>query len=95
MFSLLEGVSAGINTTFQAPLQAIFHPINNALGAINNPMVWKICAISLFIIPMIWVWVGLKKEYVNMDAPRKSPLYDLRIWTVISMMPHIFFYLVY
>ncbi len=83
------------NAVFQKPLQAFFHPINDAIGSIDNTNVWKLCAMLLFVLPMLWVWFGLRKEYVNLDAPREGILYDLRVWTVLAMIPHVIFYLVY
>ena len=42
---------------------------------------------------MIWVGVVLKNEYVNLDQPGKHIWTDLRLWTVISMLPHVVVYL--
>ncbi|MFM1921906.1 MAG: hypothetical protein RLZZ303_3540 [Candidatus Hydrogenedentota bacterium] len=95
MAGLLDSISAGINSTFQAPLQFVFHPVNDALAAITEPMVWRFCAMALFVLPMLWVWFGLRKEYVNLDSPGQGLLYDLRLWTVLSMTPHVVFYLLF
>lgn len=95
MAELLKSISVAINSTFQAPLQFIFHPVNDALAGITEPLVWRLCAIALFLLPMAWVCFGLRKEYVNLDAPKHGLLYDLRVWTVLSMTPHVAFYLVF
>lgn len=81
-----------INNTFQAPLQAIFAPTN----AIFNPIpsiFWIISAVCLFGAAMVWVGFILKKEYVNLDAPGNKPWHDLRLWTVVSMAPHVAIYI--
>ena len=72
-------------------LRAIFHPINDLFVPIPGP-VWKVCAVGLFAAAMLWVLL-LRKEYVNLDAPRKSLWCDLRLWTVLSMLPHVVIYL--
>lgn len=72
-------------------LQAFFAPINNVFNPIG-PFWWKMSAAALFLAAMAWVFT-LKKEYVNVDAPKQGLLYDLRLWTVISMAPHIIIYL--
>ncbi len=52
----------------------------------------RIAVLSYFFGTMIWVYM-LKKEYVNLQAPSKRWWADLRLWTVISMMPHVIVYL--
>ena len=80
-----------ITRIFKPVLQPFFDPINNFLGRYYMP--WAtICALDLFIGAMVWVFT-LRKEYVNVDAPRKGFLYDLRVWTIISMLPHVLVYL--
>jgi hypothetical protein len=80
-----------VTKVFGPILQPIFSPINNFLASHYTP--WAtICALSLFIGAMIWAFT-LRREYVNVDAPSKSFLYDLRFWTVLSMLPHVLVYL--
>lgn len=86
-----EWIHNAINDRFQAPMQAIFQPLNQFLSPIPS-IWWSLCAVSLFLGAMIWVW-SMKKEYVNLDAPSSRWWYDLRIWTVLSMIPHLFVYL--
>ena len=84
-------MEAFMTRVFQPLLSPFFTPINNFLGAHYQP--WAtIFAISLFFCGMLLVFV-LRKEYVNVDRPHKGILYDLRLWTVLSMTPHVLFYL--
>lgn len=89
-------MSETINEIFGPIFRGIFGPTNRLLSAIPEsvePGVAKACAAALFIAAMVWVWVGLKKQYVNLDAPSSKPWHDLRFWTVISMAPHVIVYL--
>lgn len=53
----------------------------------------RIAVLSFFFGTMVWVYVGLKKEYVNLEAPSQHFWHDLRLWVVLSMLPHIVVYL--
>ena len=80
-----------ITTVFKPLLSWFFTPINEFLVSVYTPWA-SICALSLFFGGMIFVF-SLRKEYVNLDAPGKGIFYDLRLWTVISMTPHVLVYL--
>jgi hypothetical protein len=41
---------------------------------------------------MVWVGLILNEKYVNRGRPFKSPWTDLRLWTVVSMLPHVLVY---
>ena len=84
-------MSETFSNIFGPLLSPFFHPIHNALADVYMPWA-RICAIGLFVAAMIWVYL-LRKEYVNLDAPGKEWYYDLRLWTVASMLPHIVVYL--
>lgn len=73
-------------------LEAVFLPINSMLGPVYQPYA-KICAIGYFVGTMVWVFVGLRRQYVNLEAPSRKPWHDLRFWTIVSMLPHIVVYL--
>ncbi len=91
----MGSISEGINNLFGPPLRALFHPTNAMFSAIPDsaaPYVAKAAAASLFLAGMAFVFF-LRREYVNLDAPGKKPWHDLRLWTVVSMTPHIFVYL--
>lgn len=78
-------------TVFKPVLIVFFGPINTFLGPIYQP--WAtITAIAFFVGTMIWVCFGLKESYVNMGRPTKVWYTDLRLWTIGSMLPHIFVY---
>ena len=85
------GVSAWINTVFGPLLRPVFLPIDDLLTPIPQPF-WKASAVGLFLAAMVWIFC-LRKEYVNVDAPGKEWWYDLRLWTVLSMLPHVLIYL--
>jgi hypothetical protein len=72
-------------------LSKFFGPIDAVLAMAYMPYA-RIVALAFFIGTMIWVYVGLKKEYVNIERPNKHFWTDLRLWTVISMLPHLVVY---
>lgn len=91
MIALLNAIGEWINANLSGPLTTLFYPTNAALGALDNPFIWKVCAVGMFFATMVWVFT-LKKEYVNLNAPRKNIFYDLRLWTIVSMLPHVLIY---
>lgn len=80
-----------IDRVFGPMLMPIFSPINAWLDPIYMPWA-RICALALFIGTILWV-ATLRPQYVNLDAPRKAWYADLRVWTALSMLPHIIVYL--
>lgn len=70
----------------------VFHPMNNALASLPN-WVMQVFGVGMFVMAMIWVGVFLNKDYVNHGRPYKSLWTDLRLWTCLSMLPHVAFYL--
>lgn len=84
-------ITQTITNIFGPPLHLLFDPINVFLGWMNMIMA-RVVTLALFVGTMIWVW-SLHKEYVNLDAPSKAWYCDLRVWTVISMLPHIVVYM--
>lgn len=81
-----------VTNTFGPALKAVFHPMNDLLAMLPAHSVGRFCAIAYFILAIIWVY-RLKKEYVNLDAPGKSIIYDLRVWTVLALLPHFIVYI--
>ena len=73
-------------------LNPIFSPMNRWLTSFYMPWA-RIVTLAFFIGTMLWVGVVLKKEYVNLDAPSRHFWADLRLWTVISMLPHLVVYM--
>ncbi len=82
----------GLGRTFDPIIRPIFRPMVTFLERTYQPWA-KICALGLFIGTMLWVWFGMPKEYVNLGREKQSLWTDLRLWTIISMLPHIFVYL--
>ncbi len=76
---------------FYPLLAPIFHPINDFLNWLPNSLA-GICGVGLFLSTMIWVCLLLNKDYVNRGRPYKSIWTDLRLWTIISMTPHVLVY---
>ena len=73
------------------PLSKIFNPIDSVLTPIPEVW-WKVSAIALFVGAMLWVF-SLNKAYVDLDRPNRHVWTDLRLWTVVSMLPHVIVYL--
>lgn len=82
-----------ITNVFGPLLKPIFTPIDTLLQPVYMPWA-RVLALSLFIGAMIWVW-SLREEYVNIDRPNKKWYTDLRVWTVLCMLPHVIVYLVF
>src|SRR5262245_30629236 len=87
----LAAASKWNSDTFGPVLRPFFHGVDSVFDNIYMPWA-RLTADALFIGAIIWVYT-LKKEYVNLDAPSNRWYADLRIWTVVCLMPHIFVYL--
>lgn len=84
-------IEAFCTAVFYPFLSRIFHPINDLLSPIYQP--WAtITAIGFFVGTMLWICLILKESYVNEGRPNKRWYSDLRLWTVLSMLPHVFVY---
>lgn len=80
-----------ITSVFGPPLKFLLGPINNVL--VTHYLPWAtIAAMAMFACAIIWVWT-LKRDYVNVDQPRPGWLFDLRVWTIVCLLPHIIAYL--
>ena len=96
MNDFFTGISEAINNVFGPFLRPLFRPVNDAFSAIpsaSEPYVAKAAAVALFLGAMLWVWFGLRPQYVNLDAPGTKVWHDLRFWTIASMAPHVLVYL--
>jgi hypothetical protein len=92
MEEVLSAIAAWINDFFGPILRLIFQPIDSFLGPIYQP--WAtIVAVGYFVGTMVWVFIGLKRQYVNLEAPSKHVWHDLRFWVIVSMLPHVVVYL--
>lgn len=89
-----EKLTQMITGFFFPLLNPIFNPMNVWLSSPSLYMPWaRIVAVGLFVGTMLWVYFGLNEQYVNLDAPSKRFWADLRLWTVLSMLPHVVVYL--
>ncbi len=89
--NISERFHNAINDTFGPLLRPMSQQVDALVGDIYMPWA-RICAVGLFAIAAIWVF-SLRPEYVNLDAPRKAWYTDLRLWTLLAMLPHIVVYL--
>jgi len=91
----IERFEAALNSfcgdVFYPVLSKVFDPINRLLSPIYQPWATMV-AICFFVGTMIWVAVVLREAYVNNGRPFKAWYTDLRLWTVLSMLPHVFVY---
>jgi hypothetical protein len=79
--------------TLGPPLKSLHQPIDDWLGSL--PMsVAMFCAIGLFVLAGIWVWT-LKSDFIFRGAPDRSRWRDLRIWSMIVLLPYISIYLLF
>jgi len=92
MFEAFESLMKSFcHTVFYPFLSKFFHPINAFLSEYYQPYA-TIAAIGFFVGTMLWVCFILKESYVNEGRPYKGWWADLRLWTIISMLPHVFMY---
>ena len=93
----MEQSSTWINDNFAPYFRLVFDPINDAIARIpdaSEPVVATEVAVMLFQIAVLLV-LFLRPEYVNVDRPRRRFWYDLRLWTIVSMLPHMIIYRVF
>jgi len=88
---LLKHISQWIRSNLGPPLKSLHEPIDNWLGSL--PMwVAMACAIGLFVLAGIWVWT-LRDDFIFRGAPDRSRWRDLRIWSMVVLLPYIMIYL--
>jgi len=81
-----------IQSAFHDVFAPVFHPMNSVLAGLPN-WVMQVFGVGMFVMAMVWVVVFLNKDYVNHGRPYKSIWTDLRLWTCLSMLPHVAVYL--
>lgn len=92
-----QEASANIDATMGPIFRPMFRPINEAIARIptaSEPVVATEVAVMLFQVAVLLV-LFLRPEYVNIDRPRRRFWYDLRLWTIVSMLPHMIIYRVF
>lgn len=85
------GFGDWVTRTFHGPLSKLFNPIDDLLSPVPE-IWWKVSAVALFIGAMLWVF-SLNRAYVDLDRPNRHLWTDLRVWTIVSMLPHVVVYL--
>lgn len=69
----------------------VFAPLNRLLSAVYQP--WAmIVTLGYFLSTMAWVAFILRSSYVNNGRQHVAWYTDLRLWTALSMLPHLFVY---
>lgn len=86
-----EAISFFCKAVFYPILHPLFGPIDTFLANFYQPYA-SICAIGFFVGTMIWVGLILNSKYVNRGRPSNALWTDLRLWTVVSMLPHVLVY---
>lgn len=86
-----DAITRFCEKVFQPILLPIFKPVDRALRLVPDRAA-GVCGVGLFVCAMIWVALLLNPQYVNRGRPYKSWWTDLRLWTVISMTPHVLVY---
>ena len=67
------------------------HVIDVWLIAIPRPW-WRFAPVALFVVAGLWV-LTLKRSFVFLGAPSQAAWRDLRIWTILFLIPYIVIYL--
>jgi hypothetical protein len=84
--------SGTITRIFYPILSPVFSPVNDFLASHYQP--WAtLCALGLFAFGASVPWLLLKREFVNVDAPSTKLRHDLRVWTLVALLPHVAVYL--
>lgn len=80
---------AGLIAADVAPLHDV---IDRWLLAI--PITWaRYVVVAMFALAALWV-LSLKRDYVYLGAPDTRRWRDLRLWTVLFLIPYVIVYLV-
>lgn len=84
-----------LNENLAPIFRRVFEPVDRLVAAIPDgaaPYVARGCAVGLFLVTILWVFFGLRKEYLRVDAPGSKPWHDLRFWTIVGLLPHFIVY---
>jgi len=86
-----EEFCAFLRQVLGPPLKSFHEPIDQWLGSL--PMsVAMVCAIGLFVVAGAWVWT-LRREFIFRGAPDHQWWRDLRLWSMVVLLPYIAVYL--
>lgn len=93
----IESAHNWINETFGPTMKTVFAPTNNVFTYIPESSVGFVAtesAVMLFQLAIVWV-LFLNPAYTNIDRPNKRIWTDLRLWTILSMLPHMYIYRIF
>ncbi len=79
--------------TLAPPLQRALAPLDHWLAGLPSS-VGQICAVTLFVLAALWV-LTLKRQYIYQGAPDQAWWRDLRLWSILAMLPYIVLYTVF
>ena len=88
--SLIDGMREML-LPFARWLHDLLEPLDTFLASLSTE-VGRYCSVALFIIAAILVW-ALHKDSVYRGAPDLRPWRDLRVWTVVFLLPYLVIYL--
>lgn len=93
MSNLRDTFSEFMNKSVAPSLKAALEPLD---AWIDSLPLWvgTACAVGLFVIVGLWA-LTLKRSYIYLGAPDQARWRDLRIWTVLVLLPYIIVYLVF
>ncbi len=77
-------------------LAADVAPLHDAIDRwlLGIPIAWaRYVVVAMFALAAVWV-LSLKRDYVYLGAPDTRRWRDLRLWTVVFLIPYIVVYLV-
>lgn len=77
---------------FAPVMKPLFAPLNNLMASVYQPWA-QIFALGLFIGAMVWVCFFMSRDMLESGRENKAFWTDLRLWTVLSMLPHLFVYI--
>jgi len=90
---MAEKITLWIRKTLGPPLRSLHEPIDHWL--VSLPMsVAMACAIGLFVLAGIWVWT-LHTDFIFRGAPDHKRWRDLRIWSMVVLLPYITIYFLF
>lgn len=87
---LIEQLTAWLHSWLTPILRDLLAPLDRFLSGLS-PSAGRVCAVTLFVVAAVWA-MRLKKEYVYLGAPDRAAWRDLRIWTVVFLLPYIVVY---
>lgn len=94
IFDLFQRLSDSVDSAARRLEQPVFDAILAALQPINTwlnnlpPYAWHLAAVGLFVVSALAV-LFVPRTFIFAGAPDKAVWRDLRLWTVLSLLPYI------